>query len=106
MQNDFAFFRCDASTGTTQTISLVARKFIPLLLTILENVNTNNPNPRYMFPGGHSMKTSQNTHEKINGHCELTVITAFTAPGPNDHGSVTARLGHSSVTARSQLSHG
>ena len=29
-----------------------------------------------------------------------------TAPGPNDHGSVTARLGHSSVTARSQLSHG
>ena len=40
-----------------------------------------------------------------------------TAPGPNDHGSVTARKGdgevtaqsrpgHSSVTARSQLSHG
>ena len=28
----------------------------------------------------------------------------LTAPGPNDHGSVTARLGHSSVTARSQLS--
>ena len=28
------------------------------------------------------------------------------APGPNDHGSVTARRGHSSVTARSQLSHG
>ena len=26
--------------------------------------------------------------------------------GPNDHGSVTARRGHSSVTARSQLSHG
>ena len=28
-----------------------------------------------------------------------------TAPGPNDHGSVTARRGHSSVTARSQLNH-
>ena len=42
------------------------------------------------------------THEKINGHRELTVVTA---PGPNDHGSVTARWGHSSVTARSQLSH-
>ena len=26
--------------------------------------------------------------------------------GPNDHGSVTAGTGHSSVTARSQLSHG
>ena len=26
--------------------------------------------------------------------------------GPNDHGSVMARRGHSSVTARSQLSHG
>ena len=50
-------------------------------------------------------------------HGELTVSTVVTAPGPNDHGSVTARrghgevtaqsrLGHSSVTARSQLSHG
>ena len=28
------------------------------------------------------------------------------APGPNDHGSVTARRGHSSVTVRSQLNHG
>ena len=51
---------------------------------------------------------------------ELTVTTVVTAPGPNDHGSVTARLGqlshgevtaqswlgHSSVTARSQLNHG
>ena len=46
------------------------------------------------------------THEKVNGHRELTVTTVVTAPGPNDHGSVTARLGHSSVTARSQLSHG
>ena len=36
-------------------------------------------------------------------HRELTVATA---PGPNDHGSVTARRGHSSVTARSQISHG
>ena len=46
------------------------------------------------------------TDEKINGHRELTVTTVVTAPGPNDHGSVTARRGHSSVTARSQLSHG
>ena len=37
---------------------------------------------------------------------ELTVTTVVTAPGPNDHGSVTARRGHSSVTARSQFSHG
>ena len=37
---------------------------------------------------------------------ELTVTTVVTAPGANDHGSFTARLGHSSVTARSQLSHG
>ena len=29
-----------------------------------------------------------------------------TALGPNDHSSVKARRGHSSVTARSQLSHG
>ena len=29
------------------------------------------------------------THEKINGHRELTVTTVVTAPGPNDHGSVT-----------------
>ena len=49
-------------------------------------------------------------------HGELTVVTA---PGPNDHGSVTARsqlshgevtaqsrLGHSSVKVRSQLNHG
>ena len=34
------------------------------------------------------------------------MTTEVTAPGPNDHGSVTARRGHSSVTARSQLSHG
>ena len=34
------------------------------------------------------------------------MTTVVTAPGPNDHGSVTARLGHSSVTARSQLNHG
>ena len=46
------------------------------------------------------------SHEKLNGHPELTVTTVITAPGPNDHDSVTARLGHSSVTARSQLSHG
>ena len=46
------------------------------------------------------------THEKINGHRELTVTTVVTAPGPSDHGSVRARRGHSSVTARSQLSHG
>ena len=26
------------------------------------------------------------THEKINGHRELTVTTVVTAPGPNDHG--------------------
>ena len=39
-------------------------------------------------------------------HRELTVTTVVTASGPNDHGSVTARRGHSSVTARSQLSHG
>ena len=37
---------------------------------------------------------------------ELTVTTVVMALGANDHGSVTARLGHSSVTARSQLSHG
>ena len=46
------------------------------------------------------------SHEKTNGHRELTVTTVVTAPGPNDHGSVTARRGHSSVTGRSQLSHG
>ena len=40
-------------------------------------------------------------HEKINGHCELTVTTVVTALGPNDHGSVTARRGHSSITASS-----
>ena len=39
-------------------------------------------------------------------HGKLSVTTVVTAPGPNDPGSVTARLGHSSVTARSQLSHG
>ena len=39
-------------------------------------------------------------------HGELTVTTVVTGPGPNDHGSVTARRGHSSVTARSQLNHG
>ena len=40
------------------------------------------------------------THEKINGHRELTVTTVVPAPGPNGHGSVTARsqLSHSSVT--------
>ena len=68
------------------------------------------------------------THDKINGHREvtassrwghreltvtwrwaqgeLTVTTVVTAPGPNDHGSVTARRGHNLVTARSQLSQG
>ena len=35
----------------------------------------------------------------------VTVSTVVTAPGPNDHGSVTARRGHSSVTARSRLGH-
>ena len=50
--------------------------------------------------------TVMRSHEKINGHRELTVTMVVTAPGPNDHGSVTARRGHSSVTARSQLSHG
>ena len=50
------------------------------------------------------------THEKINGHRELTVSTVVTAPRPNGHSSVTAqsRLSHSdhgSVTARSQLNH-
>ena len=45
-------------------------------------------------------QSDQQSHEKINGHRELT------APGPNDHGSVKARLGHSSGTVRSQLSHG
>ena len=39
-------------------------------------------------------------------HGELTVTTVVTAPGPNDHGSVTDGLGRSSVTARSQLNHG
>ena len=34
------------------------------------------------------------------------MTTVVTAAGPNDHGSVTARRGHSSVTARSQLHHG
>ena len=38
-------------------------------------------------------------------HGELTVTTVVTTLEPNDHGSVTARRGHSSVTARSQLSH-
>ena len=37
---------------------------------------------------------------EINGHSELTVVTA---PGPNAHGSVTARRGHSSITAQSRL---
>ena len=44
-------------------------------------------------------------HEKINGHRELMVTMVVTAPGSNDHGSVKAWRGHSSVTARSQLSH-
>ena len=46
-------------------------------------------------------------------HRELKVTTVVTAPGPmitarSGHSSVTAqsRLGHSSVTARSQLNHG
>ena len=51
------------------------------------------------------------THEKINGHRELTVTTVVTAPGPNGHSSVTARsqLSHDEVTAQSQwsrLTHG
>ena len=45
------------------------------------------------------------THEKINGHRELTMTTVVTAPGPNGHSSVTvitdqSRLGHSSITAQ------
>ena len=40
-----------------------------------------------------------------NGHGELTVTTVVKAPGSNDHSSVTARLGHSSVTAQSRLGH-
>ena len=41
-------------------------------------------------------------------HRKLTVTTVVTAPGLNDHGSVTARLGHSSITAitaQSRLGH-
>ena len=38
-------------------------------------------------------------------HCELTVTTVVTAPGPNDHGSFTARLGHGEVTAQSRRGH-
>ena len=52
------------------------------------------------------LPSSLASHEKINGHRGLTVTTVVTAPGPNDDDSVTARRGHSSVTARSQLSHG
>ena len=33
------------------------------------------------------------------------MTTVVTAPEPNDHGSVTARLGHSEVTAQSRLGH-
>ena len=64
-----------------------------------------------LFCGSHSraIRTINNApHEKINGHCELTVTTVVTALGPNDYGSVTARTlrrGHSSVTARSQWGH-
>ena len=50
------------------------------------------------------------THEKINAHRELTVTTVVTAPGPNDHSSVTARsqFNHgeiSMITAQSRLGH-
>ena len=45
------------------------------------------------------------SHEKITGHRETTVTTVVTAPGPNDQGSVTARRGDSSITARSRLGH-
>ena len=48
-----------------------------------------------------------------NCHRELTMSSRWAhgnhgghGSGPNDHGSVTARRGHSSVTAMSQLSHG
>ena len=36
---------------------------------------------------------------------ELTVSTVVTAPGPNDHSSVTTRRGHGEVTAQSRQSH-
>ena len=32
--------------------------------------------------------------KQTNGHCELTVTTVVTAPGPNDRGSVMARMVH------------
>ena len=53
------------------------------------------------------------THEKINGHRELTVSSRSAHGDHGGHGSGAQwsrleyrRLGHSSVTARSQLSHG
>ena len=50
------------------------------------------------------------SHEKKNCHRERTVWAhgdhGGHGSGPNDHGSVTARRSHSSVTARSQLNHG
>ena len=61
------------------------------------------------FPASEELRCQGNPWENKWSpwaHRELTVTTAVTAPGPNDHGSVTARLGHSSVTARSQLNHG
>ena len=69
----------------------------------------------WIMNGHHLLKSSQRLLMEVNpwenkwspwAPRELTVITVVTTPGPNDHGSVTARLGHSSVTARSQLSHG
>ena len=56
-----------------------------------------------------SLRPSQVSHEK-----KIVTVGSRWAHGdhgghgsrPNDHGSVTARRGHSSVTARSQLSHG
>ena len=51
-------------------------------------------------------------HEKKNCHRELTVSSLWAhgdhgghCSWPNDHGSVTARRGHSSVMARSRLGH-
>ena len=53
------------------------------------------------------------SHEKINSHRELPVSSPWAhgdhgghGSRTNEHGLVTARRGHSSVTARSQLNHG
>ena len=63
---------------------------------------------------GHKCYAVSISHEKkiVTVH-ELTLSSPWAhgdhgghGSGPNDHGSVMARRGHSSVTARSQLSHG